>query len=95
MKILYIILLLALAGVCQAADMYSMKKPIEDIKSEYESQLMTMQGVVSVGLGMDVDGHTVIVIGVETEEHFQNLVLPQELHSYPVKFQVTGTIKAR
>ena len=95
MKIFNFLLLLALAGACQAADMNNMGKSIEDIKAEHESQLMAMQGVVSVGLGQDTAGNTVIVIGVESEEYSSSLILPQELHSYPVSFQVMGTIKAQ
>lgn len=88
-------LMLALAGACQAADTDKVEKSIKDVKAEYESQLMAMPGVVSVGLGRDAAGDPVIVIGVETEEDTQTLVLPQELQSYPVVVQVTGTIRAQ
>jgi hypothetical protein len=95
LKLINVLLLLALAGACQAADMNNVEKSIKDIKAEHESRLMAMPGVVSVGLGRDALGNTVIVIGVETEEHSHTLTLPQELHSYPVKFQVLGTIKSQ
>jgi len=75
--------------------MNNVEKSIKDIKAEHESRLMAMPGVVSVGLGQDALGNTVIVIGVETEEHSRALTLPQELHSYPVMFQVLGTIKSQ
>jgi hypothetical protein len=88
-------LLLALVGGCQATDMNNMEKSIKDVKAEYETQLMAMPGVVSVGLGQDTAGNPVIVVGVESEEDSHTLTLPQGLHSYPVRFQVMGTIKAR
>jgi hypothetical protein len=89
------LLLLALASACQAADMNKGEKSIKDVKAEHESRLMAMPGVVSVGLGQDADGNPVIVIGVESEEYSHTLTLPKELQSYPVKYQVTGTIKAQ
>ena len=95
MKINNVLLVLALASACQAADMNNGQKSIKDIKAEHESQLMAMTGVVSVGLGQDAEGNPVIVIGVESEEFTSTLALPRELENYPVKFQVVGTIRAR
>ena len=95
MRIIYVLLLLALAGACQATDMSNMEKSIKDIKAEHESQLMAMPGVVSVGLGQDKAGDPVIIIGVESEEHSRALALPQELQEYPVKVQVVGTINTQ
>ena len=95
MRIIYVLLLLALAGACQATDMNNMEKSIRDIKAEHESQLMAMPGVVSVGLGQDTAGDPVIIIGVESVEHSRALALPQELQEYPVKVQVIGTINTQ
>jgi hypothetical protein len=87
--------LLALVSNCKAMDTNEVQKSIRDIKAEHESELMAMPGVVSVGLGQDAHGNPVIVIGIENEEFSRTLTLPPELHSYPVKFQVMGTIKAQ
>ena len=95
MKIINLLLLLILFNACQATDMSNVEKSIKEVKAEHESRLIAMPGVVSVGLGQDTSGNPVIVIGVETEAYTHTLTLPQELHSYPVKFQVMGTIKAR
>jgi hypothetical protein len=95
LRIVYVLLLLALAGACQATDMSTMEKSIKDIKAEHESQLMAMPGVVSVGLGQDTAGDPVIIIGVESVEHSRALALPRELQEYPVKIQVIGTISTQ
>jgi len=95
LKIINILLLLTLVSACQAADENDVEKSIRDVKAEHESQLMTMAGVVSVGLGQDAEGNPVIVIGIESEELSRTLVLPRELENYPVKFQVVGTIRAQ
>jgi len=71
------------------------EKSIKDIQAEYESQLMAMTGVVSVGPGQDAGGNPVIVIGVESEKLSRLVELPGELQNYPVMFQVIGTVKAR
>ena len=88
-------LLLARGRASPATDINDVEKSIKDIKAEHESRLMAMPGVVSVGLGQDEAGNPIIVIGVENEEYSHTLTLPQELHSYPVRFQVMGTIKAQ
>lgn len=72
-----------------------MEKSISDIKTEYESQLMAMTGVISVGLGQDAAGNLGIVIGVENEKLTHTMELPRELQNYPVMFQVIGTVKVR
>jgi len=90
-----LLLLLALAGGCQAADVSDVEKSIRDIKAEHEAELMAMPGVVSVGLGQDAQGRQVIVIGVKSEEVSRSLVLPRDLANYPVEVKVLGTIRAR
>ena len=93
--IILMLLLSVSIGTWQAADNSDVEKSIKDRKAEYESQLMAMKGVVSVGLGQDADGNPVIVIGVESEKSSRTVELPGELQNYPVMFQVIGTVKAR
>jgi hypothetical protein len=95
LKTLILLLLLGLVSACQATEENAMKASIQDIKAKHESQLMAMPGVVSVGIGQDADGNPVIVIGVESEDFSNQLTLPEELESYPVRFQVVGTIRAQ
>lgn len=56
---------------------------------------MAMSGVVSVGIGLDEDGNPAIVIGIESESRLNELSLPEELESFPIKVQVVGTIRAQ
>lgn len=87
--------LLVRVGDCLAADNNDVEKSIRDIKAEYESQLLAMTGVVSVGLGQDAEGNPLMIIGVESEEITRTMKLPREFQNFPVTFQVIGTVKAR
>lgn len=83
------------AGISRSADVKNMEKLIRDIKAKNEDLLMTIPGIVSVGVGRDDAGNPALVIGVEAEEYCERVVLPEELQSCPIKFMVVGTIKAR
>lgn len=72
-----------------------MGKSIQDVKTRHEARLMAMSGVVSVGIGLDEDGNPAIVIGIESESRLNELSLPEELESFPIKVQVVGTIRAQ
>jgi hypothetical protein len=56
---------------------------------------MAKPGVVSVGIGLDDKGQSAIIIGVENQDKLNKLTLPEALDGYPVKVQITGTIRAQ
>jgi hypothetical protein len=95
LKLFTIWLALALFSTCQATDRNTVEKSVKVIKAQHESRLMEMPGVVSVGVGQDEEGNQVIVIGIESEAHLDELTLPEELEGFPVKYQVIGTIRAK
>jgi len=68
---------------------------IQQVKNKHENQLMTMPGVVSVGIGQGDSGQSVIVIGVESQAKLDKLTLPVKLDGYPVNVQIMGTIRAQ
>ncbi len=72
-----------------------MTASIFDVKSRYESRLLSLPGVVSVGIGRASDGRTVIVIGVEDKANGEGLELPKQLEGYPVQVDVVGPVRAQ
>jgi hypothetical protein len=48
-----------------------------------------------VGIGLDDKGQSAIIIGVESQDKLDKLALPEALDGYPVKVQITGTIRAQ
>ncbi|MGH2396613.1 MAG: hypothetical protein ACRDFW_06410 [bacterium] len=65
------------------------------MKSQHEGQLMTMPGVVSVGVGQKPDGTPVIVVGVDRRRPGTMARLPQTLGGYPVRVEFVGEIRAQ
>ena len=72
-----------------------MKLSIQQVKAKHENRLMATPGVVSVGLGKDQDGHMAIVVGLDRARPDIEHQLPRHLDSYPIVFQVVGSIRAR
>ena len=95
MKLIFLSLLLILAVLCRAGEGVAVAESIQQVKTKYESRLMSTQGVVSMGISQDHNGQSVIVIGVESQDKLDKLTLPEELDGYPVKVQIMGTIRAQ
>ncbi len=71
-----------------------MQMTIQQVKEKYQAELMTLPGVVSMGIGLS-DGETVINIGLDGRHPDTEKTLPKELGGYRVVSQDVGTIKAR
>ena len=95
MKKSLLLVLLTFACYCQAADINDMGRSIQEVKARHEARLMAIPGVVSVGIGLDEKGNPAIVIGIDCESRLNELLLPEELESFPVKINVTGTVRAQ
>ena len=67
---------------------------IEEAKAMHVDELMAIPGVVSVGIGLDEDGHRAILIGLD-RPRAEDDVLPDSLEGHPVVVQVIGEIRAR
>jgi hypothetical protein len=67
---------------------------IEDIKKKYTNRFLALPGVISVGIGKDPDGQSVIIIGLESPNPETEKKIPEALEGYPVRVEILGTVKA-
>lgn len=72
-----------------------MTPTIQEVKARHEGRLMTMSGVVSVGLGQKPDGTPLIVVGLDRRRPATMAQLPQILDGYAVSVEFVGEIRAQ
>ncbi len=72
-----------------------MLSSIEEVKAKSEEQLLTLPGVVSVGIGRNTEGDPAIIVGLDGVHPESESQIPQSLHDYPVVIKVTGSVKAQ
>jgi len=72
-----------------------MTPTIQEVKAQHEGRLMTMPGVVSVGLGQKPDGTPVIVVGLDRRRPATMAQLPPILDGYSVSVEFVGEIRAQ
>lgn len=72
-----------------------MSLTIQEAKAKHESRLMAMPGVVTVGIGLDDQGDTVIVVGLDRPRPESLEMLPKALEGYPVHIRIIGPVKAQ
>jgi len=73
----------------------TMQPTIEQVKATHQERLLALPGVVSVGIGRDAQGRSVIVVGLDQPRPQTQAAIPRELEGYPVRVDVVGTIRAR
>lgn len=95
MKLIFLVALLVFTSACNAKEAIVVTETIQQVKAKHEGQLMSTQGVVSVGIGHDQKGQAAIIIGVESQNKLNKMNLPKELDGYPVNIQIMGTIRAQ
>ncbi|HKG93529.1 MAG TPA: hypothetical protein VKA84_16595 [Gemmatimonadaceae bacterium] len=78
------------AGAAEAADPAT---GIDRVRARHESRLLSMDGVVGVGLGRTSAGADVILVYVRDRAACDTL--PGSLDGVPIEGIVTGTIRAR
>ncbi len=66
----------------------------EEVKRRHEVKLLTMPGVVGVGLGR-IEGRECIRIYVAEDSPKVRAALPQNLEDVPVEIVVSGSFEAR
>jgi len=71
-----------------------MLETILKVKKKHESFLLSLPGVVSVGIGQDPDGKPMIVVGLDKPRPRTEKKLPQKLDDFPVQVKVVGRAKA-
>jgi hypothetical protein len=72
-----------------------MPPTIEQVKSAHEQRLLALPGVVSVGIGRDDQGRTVIVVGLDKPRPQTQAAVPRELDGYGVRVDIVGSIHAQ
>jgi hypothetical protein len=72
-----------------------MPPTIQDVKAKYTDRLMAMPGVVSLGIGRNPDGTSVIIVGLDGPRPDTVRQLPKELEGYPVRAEMIGPVRAQ
>ena len=67
---------------------------IKDVKKRHEARLLKLPGVVSVGIGLNRNGQSAIIVGLEGPNAESERQLPSTLEGYPVEVRIVGTLKA-
>ena len=89
---LSIVLLIPLLAL---GDDLDMSASIQEVKKQHEAVFLDMPGVVSVGIGLDPNGHQAIIVGLD-ESHPKTMEkIPAMLEGFPVVTQIIGSIKAQ
>jgi hypothetical protein len=94
MKWFIIIMFVFMAAVAMSGE-NQMAPSIQDVKKQHETRLLKLQGVVSVGIGLDEKGRRAIVIGLDGANPDIAARLPETLDGYPVTIKIVGPIKAQ
>lgn len=69
------------------------KLTIEQVKAKYESQLLSIEGVVGVGIGEEL-GKPVIKVYVAKKTKSLQEKIPTQMEGYLVSIEVTGEFHA-
>ena len=72
-----------------------MSASIKDVKKRHQARLLGLPGVVSVGIGINRNGQTAIIIGLDGPNVESEGQLPSMLEGYPVEVRIIGTLKAQ
>jgi hypothetical protein len=72
-----------------------MPPSIKEIKKRHETRLLELPGVVSVGIGLNRNGQSVIIIGLDGPNAEIEGRLPSMLEGYPVEVRIIGDLKAQ
>ena len=90
--LLTIFLLLPLMAMCGDE---RMPLSIKEVKKQHETRLLQLPGVVSVGIGLNENGHSAIVVGLDKASPETEARLTPQLEGYPVLVRIVGPIKAQ
>ncbi len=74
---------------------YMDNKSIEEVKEDWEEKLMTMPGVMGVGIGLTKDRReTCIKIYVNRAASAQVPQIPEQIEGYPVEVEIGGAFRS-
>lgn len=96
MNRLFLIILILFLLSCQLhGEDRTVSPTIQEVKAKHVERLMAMPGVVSVGIGKNPDGQSVIIVGLDGPSPKTVEQIPKVLEGYPVRVEIIGPIKAR
>jgi len=72
-----------------------MTPSIQDVKKKQEARLMSLPGVVSVGIGRDPQGNPAVIVGMDSLRAETQAQIPTQLDGYPLLIQIVGPLKAQ
>jgi len=89
------ILLLLMGSLNQANAVENMQANIEEVKNRHEAQLLSLPGVISVGIGLDDNKQAIIVVGISSDNEELKARLPQRLEGHRVSVEYIGKVRAQ
>ena len=72
-----------------------MPSSIKEVKNKHKARLLALPGVVSVGIGLNKNGQSMIIIGLDGPNAETETQLPAMLEGHPVEVRIVGTVKAQ
>lgn len=72
-----------------------MSPSIQEVKKKHEARLMSLPGVVSVGIGLSPDGRPAVMVGLDKSRPEVQAQIPSQFEGHPVIVQILGPIKAQ
>jgi len=72
-----------------------MTPSIQDVKKKHAARLMSLPGVVSVGIGRDSQGNAAMIVGLDSPRSETQARIPPQLDGYPLLIQIVGPLKAQ
>ena len=67
---------------------------IGDVKARHKEHLLSIPGVVSVGIGKGPDGRPAIVVGLDRDRPEARGQIPEEIEGYRVHVEMVGRYRA-
>ena len=72
-----------------------MPSSIKEVKNKHKARLLALPGVVSVGIGLNKNGQSMIIIGLDGPNAETETQLPAMLEGHPVEARIVGAVKAQ
>ncbi|NIS38528.1 hypothetical protein GWN26_09515 [Candidatus Saccharibacteria bacterium] len=67
---------------------------VREIKQKYETEWMSIEGVVAVGIGLTAAGTPGVIVSVSKNKAEVETKIPEVVEGVPIEIQETGEIKA-
>ena len=87
--------LLFLSALLFRGDTPMTSSSIQEIKKKHEAKLMSLPGVISVGIGLDPGGRPAVIVGLDKSRPDVQAQIPSQLEGHPLIVQILGPIKAQ